>query len=157
MRFHLFQYTLPADPQLAELNAFLASQAVTTVNQEIVATQGGPMLVFVVETVTNTNDGRSQRASGKSKVDYREVLTEEQFAVFSRLRDERKRIGDTEGVALYNIFNNAQLATMVTGRFTSVSQIAGIDGIGESRVKKYADRFLPILKEEFAGDGEQIQ
>jgi superfamily II DNA helicase RecQ len=154
MRFHVFQYTIPADPELAELNAFLASHAIATVNQQIVSTPGGPMLIFVVETVPSNADGRSRQGTAKPKIDYRDELTEEQFAVFSRLRDERKRIADAEGAALYNIFSNAQLAEMVRGRFTTIEQIASIDGLGKARVKKYADSFLPILIEEFSEDEE---
>ena len=62
MRFHLFQYTLPADPDLQDLNTYLASHPVATVNQQIVATAGGPLLVFVVETV-GTATGSKSRAS----------------------------------------------------------------------------------------------
>jgi hypothetical protein len=50
MRFRLFQYTLPAGEDLADLNAFLASERVAAVSHHVVPHAGGPLLVFVVET-----------------------------------------------------------------------------------------------------------
>ena len=43
--------------------------------------------------------GRSER-----RVDYREVLSAEQFEVFSKLREVRKEVAEREAVAVYAIF-----------------------------------------------------
>ena len=50
---------------------------------------------------------------GKNKVDYKEILTPEQFAVFARLRELRKEIASREAVPVYTIFTNEQLSQMV--------------------------------------------
>jgi superfamily II DNA helicase RecQ len=78
-------------------------------------------------------------------VDYREQLSAEEFAVFSRLRDERKKWAEAEGVPVYTIFTNAQLAAMVRQRVTTAAALGGIDGIGPARVAKYGDRLLAVL------------
>ena len=40
MRFRVFQFPLPADDDLPELNAFLAANRVATVTQHLVTTSG---------------------------------------------------------------------------------------------------------------------
>lgn len=143
MRFRLFQYALPADADLADLNAFVASRRIATVSHHVVSQASGSMLLFVVETA----GGDGERKSGAPvapKPDYREVLTDDQFAVFSKLRTERRRLAEVEGVPVYTIFSNAQLAEMVQRRVTTPVAMGAIDGIGKARVDKYAVKFLPI-------------
>ena len=56
MNYSLFQYPLPAPPELEDLNAYLSRHRVAGVTQYLAATAGGSMLVFVVETVTAAAD-----------------------------------------------------------------------------------------------------
>jgi superfamily II DNA helicase RecQ len=72
-------------------------------------------------------------------------LPSEEFAVFSRLRDLRKELAQTEAVPIYALFTNEQLAQMVQHRCHSKSDLAQIEGIGESKIEKYAERLLPLL------------
>jgi superfamily II DNA helicase RecQ len=80
-------------------------------------------------------------------VDYKEVLNEADFAVFSRLRDLRKVIAEKEAVPAYAIFTNEQLAAMVTGKVESLTEMGKIDGIGAARIEKYGAAFLKALTE----------
>jgi len=142
MRIRLFQYPLPAPPELEDLNAFLASQRVATVTHHVVPGPGGALLVFVVECV----GGSAQRTGSPTtpKVDYREELTPEQFARYSRLREMRKEWADAEGVPVYTVFTNAQLAAMVQGPVTSRAGLEAIEGIGAGRLEKYAERITQL-------------
>jgi superfamily II DNA helicase RecQ len=76
---------------------------------------------------------------------YKAILPPEEFAVFSRLREVRKEMAQTEAVPVYTLFTNEQLAQMVQRRCQSRSDLAQIDGIGESKIDKYAERLLPLL------------
>lgn len=143
MNYRLFQYPLPAPPELEDLNAYLASHRVASVAQHLVQSQGGAMLVFIVQTVPGESAGKNRQA--ESKIDYREVLSAEDFQVFSRLRDERKKISDAEGVPVYAVFTNAQLAEMVTRKVRTAVDMGAIEGIGKARVEKHAERLLAIL------------
>ena len=71
------------------------------------------------------------------KVDYKEVLKPEDFEVFSRLRDWRKAEAEQEGVPVYGVFTNEQLAEMVRQRAGTKAALKGIAGVGEARVEKY--------------------
>jgi len=126
------------------LNQLLGSHKVVEVQREFVADGVRSHWAFCVVT---TSDSRSlQTKSGRSRVDYKEVLSSEQFRVYARLRLLRKRVADQEGVPPYAVFNNAQLAEMVTGSVRTTQQIAAINGVGKARVEKYAQLFLEELK-----------
>jgi ribonuclease D len=58
-------------------------------------------------------------------VDYKEVLKPEEFEVFSRLRDWRKNVAEKEGVPVYAVLTNEQLAQMVQKQ---VKSKAGLEG-----------------------------
>jgi superfamily II DNA helicase RecQ len=157
MRFRVFQYPLPTDPDVPDLNAFLASSRVASVSHHVVPQANGALLLFVVEAV-GAPKGEKSASAGGSKVDYREVLSGDEFAVFSKLRSERRRVADAEGVPVYTVFSNAQLAEMVQRRAASAAAIGDIDGVGRARVEKYAQHFVPILSAAFGtapvvGDG----
>ena len=143
MRFRVFQYPLPTAGDLSDLNAFLGSQRVATVAHHVAATAQGTMLVFVVETTGGPAVRGPQAAT--SKIDYREKLSAEQFALFTNLRAARKAWADAEGLPVYALFTNAQLAQMATGAYATAADLGRIDGLGPARAEKYAERLLAIL------------
>jgi len=144
MQYQIFQYPLPASDSLDDLNRFLASHRVAVVTHHVVPNPGGGMLVFLVEYVDGTIKSNAGRAP---KVDYRELLNESDFALFSRLRDERKTIAEAEGVPVYAIFTNAQLAEMITRPVRTAADLRQVEGIGQAKADKYAARLLPLLTE----------
>lgn len=153
MKYRAFTYPVPCDGDLSELNSFLSSHRVLTVHDEIVKTGTGACLVFVVEYLDSVSGKGSSR--GEPKVDYRKELSDEQFMVFSRLRDLRKELAEREGTPVYNIFTNAQLAEMVKKKVNSKTALAEISGVGEARIEKYGESVLGVCREFFAdGAGE---
>ena len=151
MPFTLFQYSIPAPDELNDLNTFLSSQKVASVTHHMVSTGNGAMPLFVGETASGGAD-RLGRDSLKERVDYKTKLSDDEFVIFNRLRDERKKIADSETVQVYNVFTNARLAQMVTQKTNSISAIEALEGVGKSRVQKYGNRFLMILHEYFPLD-----
>ena len=83
----------------------------------------------------------------RGKIDYREVLSEADFAVFAKLRALRKTLADAEGVPAYALFSNEQLAEMAQRRVRTASALREIAGVGEARLEKYGADFLSILQE----------
>jgi superfamily II DNA helicase RecQ len=103
-----------------------------------------------------SGEGRPQTGT-RGKIDYREVLDEADFAVYARLRSLRKEMSDAEGVPVYSLFTNEQMAEMVTRRVTSANALHEIAGVGSSRMKKYSAPFLKVLAEAFAvGDARAV-
>lgn len=133
-----------------ELNAFLAAHRIVKVERLF---ESGAWH-FLVEY-----DERESVAVGRAgkgpKVDYREVLSEEDFAVFVRLRDVRKRLAEREGAAVFAVATNEQLAQFVKERAASLAALQAVSGFGPARAEKYGEAFLAVLREAFAEEGEK--
>ncbi len=142
MPYHLFQFPIPGAADLSELNSFLASQRVVAVQQHLVPAQGGgATLAFVVQTT----EGGARSSSAGRKIDYKEELSAEDFALFSRLRDERKKIAEAEGVPIYAVLTNEQLAEIAQRRPKTLAALAEVPGLGKARIEKHGERLLRLL------------
>jgi len=76
-----------------ELNAFLRAKRVLVV-EKVFTGQGWS---FCVEWL----EGGKQGTGGKPRVDYREVLSPDEFTLFSGLREKRRELAQQEGVQMY--------------------------------------------------------
>ncbi len=76
-----------------------------------------------------------------------------EFALFAKLRNLRKTLAEGEGVPVYAVFTNEQLAAMVTRRASTTAAIAAVPGVGEARLKKYGDALLSVLQQDVPGLG----
>ncbi|MCP4700891.1 MAG: hypothetical protein GY862_29160 [Gammaproteobacteria bacterium] len=91
--------------------------------------------------------------SKKSKIDYREVLNEKDFALYAKLRVLRKEIAERENnVPLYALFTNEQLAEMVQKRVSSLAAQGDIDGVGKARLDKYGQPFIALIQKEISAN-----
>lgn len=144
MNYRVFQYAIPAPPELDDLNAWISSQRVVSVKQHLVEQDGSAMLIFVVQTIKSSDPAKGSSGSPRSRVDYKQILDSDTFARYTKLRDERKKIGTEEGVPLYTVFTNEQLAGMAEK--PELSEWKKIDGIGSARLEKYGERLLAVLE-----------
>lgn len=151
MKYRVFTYPVPCDEAVAELNGFLSSHRILRVRDEIVVKGSDPYLVFIVEYL----DGPSGEKTAKApKVDYREELSEGEFAVFSALRDWRKARSETEGVPVYTIFTNAQLAEIVKKKVGTIAELGSVEGVGKSRIEKYGEALLAVIRDFALSEGK---
>lgn len=128
-----------------ELNKFLRSHRILTVQNEFVSHGGDSFWALSVEYLDVAGGGQKSSYGRKQKVDYRDVLSDTDFTIFSKLRELRKTIAESESVPVYTIFTNDQLAEMVTKKITTRADMGGIAGIGEAKLEKYSDKFLILL------------
>lgn len=130
----------------AEMNGFLRSHRVLAVKKEFVPDGENSFWTFCVEYLDGTTGTGAPGLGGKlPKVDYKEVLKPEEFEVFSRLREWRKAVAEKQGVPVYTVLTNEQLAQMVQKRVSSKAALKEIEGVGEARVAKYGDALLERL------------
>lgn len=139
-------FAVPAlDPEDAEVsvNSFIARHRVTSIERQLVSDRSGAYWALCVTYV----EGGSSRppAPKKGKVDYREVLPPEEFEVFARLRRLRKELAERDGVPLYALFTNEQLAAMVQQSIRTSEDLGRLAGVGPARVAKYGPAFLEHL------------
>ncbi len=126
-----------------ELNKFIRSHRVISVKSELVEYNSSSYWCYVIEYVQDLNLNKSDNK--KSKIDYREVLSEEDFVLYSKLRDLRKQISEEKASPVYTIFTNDQLAKIVTSKVKTVKQLSEISGIGKSKIDNYGDMFVDLL------------
>jgi superfamily II DNA helicase RecQ len=139
----------------AELNGFLRSRRILSVDRRWVDHGSESFWSFCVDYLESSG-GFAQpvkNGSGRGKVDYREVLDPEDFAVFARLRQARKEIAQAEAVPVYTVFTNEQLAQMVQSRATTRAALEKVAGVGDARIGKYGERILEILRRQWSEGG----
>ena len=137
----------------AELNRFLSSHRVLSISRELVTHEARCAWAICI-TYQDGQAGGPPKGAGSPapssgrrapRVDYKEVLTSEQFQVFAQLRLLRKSLAEKDGVPVYNIFSNEQLAEMVVRQVCTLNQLEAIGGIGPARRQKYGQAFLERL------------
>lgn len=131
MPFEFIQ--IPANGQGAakeELNKLLRDGRIASVRKDFVANAEDSFWAFCVEYL----DGVAAADKGRSgpKVDYKEVLSEPDFALFCQPRDLRKALAEKEAMPAYSIFTNEQLAAMVTERADTLAALGKIAGGGSA-------------------------
>ena len=153
MKYRIF--TIPViNPEAAtsRLDQFLGATPIAQVEKHLVADGQNSFWTFCISYYDNSDEAAAVRAR---KVDFREVLSEPDFAVFAKLRTLRKDLAEKEGVPAYAIFSNDQLAAMVTQKVTTAAALTALNGVGESRLQKYGAQFLAILRREFSSEAQR--
>lgn len=67
--------------------------------------------------------------------------------LFSKLRELRKRIADSEDIAPFIVFNDATLSELAKTQPRTTSQMLGISGIGDVKLSRYGKAFMDVIKE----------
>ncbi len=143
MTFFAIPSLAPGDAE-ESLNRFLGSHRVLAVDRQLVNQGQAAYWAICVSHL----DGKSETVPVKrGKIDYKEVLSDTDFAVFARLRALRKEMAEREGVPAYALFTNEQLAAMVTQRVRTPDELGSLSGVGAARVEKYGPAFLTLLRE----------
>ncbi|MDR0305886.1 MAG: HRDC domain-containing protein [Chitinispirillales bacterium] len=125
----------------AELNAFLSNHKVLEAEQKFFQNENGAYWSFCIRYITSVAV-LSKEQYGK-KIDYKEVLSEAEFSIFSKLRVIRKDLAIADAVQPYIVFTDAELAEIVkiisvtTSILEIVSQMKNVKGIGEKKIEKY--------------------
>ena len=76
-----------------------------------------------------------------------EGLTAEELALFERLREVRLRLAKAQGVPAYAICLDATLREMARRRPSAFVELRELEGMGETRTRRYGDEFLRAIKE----------
>jgi superfamily II DNA helicase RecQ len=148
-------FAIPAlEPTCAqdELNRFCAAHRVVSVERQFVAAGRESFWALCVTvapgpgTLPAALKAPESRADARAKIDYKEVLNEADFARFADLRVWRKATAEREGVPVYAVFSNEQLAEIVRLRVDTAAALATIEGIGPARVERYGAEVLERLR-----------
>jgi superfamily II DNA helicase RecQ len=129
-----------------ELNAFLRSHRIVNVEKKLIDSERGTGWVFLVEYGSGEGGKNAGSAAARGeRVDYREVLSTDEYALFDKLRNLRKELAEKSGIPVYAVFTNDQLAAMVKKPPKTAKDMQGVAGVGEARVKQYGEAFLSLF------------
>ncbi len=130
-----------SDAAQAELDKFLATHRIVTIDRELI--DDGLRSAWAIcvahhvgSTAASVEPTTSTAAKSKRRqvVDYREILSAEDFRVFAQLRTLRKALAARDEVPAYAVFTNEHLASMITGRARTLEDLRRLHGVGEARI-----------------------
>jgi len=67
--------------------------------------------------------------------------------LFELLREKRAGLAREQGVPAYVVFGDKSLKDMATVKPVTREAFSGIFGVGEHKLKTYADAFLDVIKQ----------
>ena len=121
--------------------------ALTAASAEVLRSQR--QVMFRQDAPTPKAARSSRGASGgaaAARAKLAEVdLSPEQAAVFEELRAWRGATAKEQGVPAYVVFNDATLRSIAATAPSSLAELAGISGVGESKLAKYGEVILELL------------
>ena len=141
-------FTIPASDtgeQIQQFNAFLANHKVLEVEQKFFQNEKGAYWCFCVRYLEGLQPQKQSQTGFKQKIDYKEVLNEQEFAVFSLLRQGRKQIAAEDAVPAYAVFTDEELAAMAKLSELVASKLIGIKGIGDKKAAKYGEKLIEFF------------
>ena len=154
MQWSFFRIPVTGGAEGEELNRFLRTVRVLNLHREFVNQGDASYWAVAVEYLQGDVGTRQNRdITAPNRVDYRAILSPEDFALFARLREWRKEEGTKDGAPVYTIFTNEQLAEIARRRPSSSSVLSEIDGVGKGRVEKFGAAALEIVKGFVNGEG----
>jgi len=133
----------PESTQQEDLNKFIRSKRVIEVHKQLVQVASGMIWSFLVEYF----DDSKKETPVKQGLDYKEILSVEDFTIFSRLREIRKKLAETHGIPIYAVFTNEQLAAIAKAKPANTTQLQSIDGIGQAKAEKFGQAVVQSIQE----------
>lgn len=132
----------------SELNRFLGSVRIANIQREFIDQGENSFWTLAVEYLTEDSGASAgQDSRKKPRVDYKNLLSPEDFTIFAKLREWRKVAATDEGAPVYTIFTNDQLAKIAEKRVRSPSELMAIDGVGDARAAKHGEAVFRIVSE----------
>lgn len=151
-------FTLPISSENGEIedfNKFLRTVRILELKKELVKIDCGIFWAVCVTYIPGQNliaQGLPQY--GKGKVDYKEILSEEYFERFCRLRKIRKSMAEEAAIPAYAVFTDAELAEMSKIDKLTISALKSIKGIGEKKIEKYGIAICQCMNNEELNNDE---
>jgi len=143
LQYASFLIPLHADNSEQEImNRFLRSHRIVQTRKELVSMNGASQWAILIEYLDN-----QEKTTGgqqiKNKIDYKEILSSDDFLLYSKLRDVRKKLAEENGLPVYAVCTNEQLAEISKRRPKNITEFKKIEGIGQGKIEKY----VPVLLE----------
>lgn len=127
---------------LEKCNLFLRSNKILAVESACISGQNLKWSILVKYIPNNL---KKSVGSNSDRVDYKEVLSEREFARFAKMRDARKVMSEEMQIPAYVIFTNEELSHLSKLEKLTLENISSVDGIGLKKKEKFGSRFIELL------------
>jgi superfamily II DNA helicase RecQ len=88
------------------------------------------------------------------KVSISKEMTEVERILFDKFREWRKETAENEGIPVYIVATNNQIASIIRLRPKSLEQLKTIDGFGKKKIEKYGKIIVEKIKAFYEVDNE---
>ena len=143
-------FTLPAfagNDSIEELNLFLRQVRVLEIQKEFVNSASGQYWAFCITYLPNIAGGNFVPHTDKrEKIDYRNVLSENDFERFTVLRKIRKQLADEDAVPPFAVFTDAELAELARNEVLTPAVMRTVPGVGKKKIEKYGNQMCAVLE-----------
>jgi len=158
MQIRIFTIPIAAPGALeAEMNAFLSGHRVLEVEQKFFQNENGGYWTFCVRYINGGVPPASAHGYSNKKIDYREILNDKDFAVFSKLRAIRKELAAADGSPAYVVFTDEELANIARLPELTEQAMLGVQGVGEKKAAKYGKTLIDKYNAQAKAPLEQAQ
>ncbi len=124
---------------LEEVNRFLRSHKILEVENHLVSNQHGASWCFCIKYLGTS---ALPRFVEKQRIDYKSILNEDVFKIFSHLRELRKQIAKDDAVPAYAICTDQELADIAALPHVNEKTLKGVKGFGKKKFDKYGMKFI---------------
>lgn len=140
-------FTIPvqdSDYFINEMNRFMQTNRILEVEQHFYNNGDKCFWAFCIHYL-EYNQGMT--SIHHEKVDYKQVLDEAHFDIFSKLREIRKRIAMEDAVPAFAVFIDEELANISIMKEINSAEMKCLKGIGEKRMIKYGEKLISLYHE----------
>ncbi|MBO5017526.1 MAG: HRDC domain-containing protein [Alistipes sp.] len=132
---------------LEVINKFIRGNKVLDIDKQFYTSSDnvGHWSIFI----TYIQSTQSQQPEQREKIDYKNVLSAEDFEKFTRLRALRKQLANDDAVPAYAVFTDYELAQLAQMPSLEVALIQKVSGIGAKRIEKYGKLICERYKESY--------
>lgn len=138
-------FTFPIMVEDEELNKFLRSHKIIEVEKHLIISKNNAYWTFCIQYLDLGVTPVPYEK--KEKIDYRFVLNEAHFSIFSHLRMIRKKLAEEDAVPAYAVFTDSELADISKLEEINEKNILSIQGIGVKKVEKYGAALCKMWQE----------
>lgn len=133
------------------MQTFIVDKEVIEYTEHFFVHEKTPYLTVLISYRDIAREASKKRSRGK---DPRKELDDREKKVYDALKAWRTARSRQDGVPVYIIANNRQLAEMVKIKAGTKADLAGVKGIGDAKVAQYGADILKILSGRVDPDSE---
>lgn len=142
MQIKIFDILASASEQEVEVvNKFIRGHRVVDIDKQFYVSSDnvGHWSLCLTYLQVSPSQQQAVQFEKREKIDYKEVLSAEDFEKFARLRVVRKQLAADEAVPAYAVFTDAELAQIAQLPSVDATLMKQITGIGDKRIAKYGN------------------